>query len=254
MVQTTTVPQCRGSPSFLIHANILGTSPAELALHVPLSSPTKKLCNFFFGHVFRNERTERVWTTHKFKENELPPPTHTPPPSTHPLTNTPPRHTMIFKQVSPPAWRLRVFKSLCYRKTLEIQSGFFKKPVCVRMFFRIFPARRRQGHLFENPCVFLFTCAAPQRTTKHRDTSQHTTSHHTSDQQDTKQSLCQPFSSHDCSLDPAVRSRERTHWSLDPLAEAASQLDEECRRAFRTVLFPSSRCPVAPGGKTPRPV
>ena len=38
-----------------------------------------ELCNFFFGHVCRNERTERVWTTH----SSPPLPTHPPSPPTH---------------------------------------------------------------------------------------------------------------------------------------------------------------------------
>ena len=119
----TTVPQCRGSPSFLINENILGTTPAQLASHVPLSLPTTGFATSSSAMFARMNGQEECGQHASSNEPPpRPPPTHThtsPPPPTHP-----PTHTLTFT-----GKKTQTFSNRCFFKK---KCG--AKPVCVFLF------------------------------------------------------------------------------------------------------------------------
>ena len=82
MVKTTMVPWCRGSPSFWINENILGTSPSKVALHVPLSLLTTSFATSSLA-MFSRMKEQKERGQHAISKktiSRLPP---TPPPPSH---------------------------------------------------------------------------------------------------------------------------------------------------------------------------
>ena len=187
------------------------TSPSKLALHVPLSLLTTSFATSSLAMFSRmKKQKERGQHAISKKTSSRPhPPTHR-----HHHTHS---HTKNFMQVSPPAWRLQVFESLCYRKTQGIEcfctfSWRAGKDTCLKI------------------CVFF--CSRAQCTTTHHNPLQHTATHHA---RSLCPLVCSPIKPHAGISCPCSKSFSQTNW-INPFTPYN--------------LAPNSRCSVAPSGKT----
>ena len=182
------------------------------------------LCNFFFGHVFRNEKTERVWTTRKFNQppaSPFLPPTHTSHAPTCTFDVHGKKNTQRFSNRP-------VFQKIFGAKTGLCVFVFHWKTRQSKLFVRTFPAGAGlcNGGCFENLCVFfpvnLFRACwwvpqphnTPHYTTTHRDTSQHTT--HTATQTNENQTKRKKKKEKEREKE-SVRENERRRDVTDPI-------------------------------------
>ena len=149
---------------------IFGTSPAKLALHVPLSSPTTSFATSSLAIFQEWTDGKSVDNTQVQRKRAPASHTHTPPPTHHRHHNRHSSHTNFFKPgVKTPGLQIFVLQ-----KNTVNTKWFCKNWFVLGCFLRIFPAHAGR-HTFFKVCV---CCVYVHHTTTHHNAPQPTTTHH----------------------------------------------------------------------------
>ena len=171
----------------MINENILGTSPAKLALHVPMSLPTT-------GFATSSWPCFQEWKDRKSVDNAQVQPTPPNSPSSHPHTHITTTHQLTDQHA---LFDVHGKKHLNFFKRVFFFSkkNFGAKPVQVFLFFtgkhgkaklfvRNFPAENCKSRLAWPVCLKRFRCFFPVNVQsacwcvpQHHNTPRHTTPH-----------------------------------------------------------------------------